>query len=148
MVTSPKAVIQRVVQDIFNGQQHELVDEFHDLKCCGSDPAIGNGQTMGTEQFKGLLLTYRQAFPDHTYEILDLLEDGDKVAMRWRVKGTHPGPLGELQPTGKAIEIEGFAICRIADGRIQQVWQQRDHMGLMEQLGQGENKVLIAPMVD
>lgn len=147
MVTSNKAVLQRVVQEIFNGQQHELVDELYDLKCTASDPAVENGQMMGNAQLKGLLRTYRQAFPDHTYEILDLLEDGDKVAMRWRVKGTHTGPLGDLPPTGKSIEIEGFAISRFANGRIQQVWQQWDNMGLMEQLGQGDNKVLVAPMV-
>jgi len=146
MTTLNKAVVQRVVQDIFNGQQHELVDELYDMKCCGSDTAIERGQLQGEDELRGLLATYRRAFPDHTYEILDLLEDGDKVAMRWRVKGTHTWPLGDLSPTGKSIEIEGFAISRIANGRIQQVWHQWDNMGFMKQLGLGDNKVLVSAM--
>ena len=51
-----------------------------------------------------------------------MLAEGDLVASRWTVYGTHRGPIGPFAPTGKRLEIAGLSIYRIANGRIAEGW--------------------------
>jgi len=39
-----------------------------------------------------------------------------------------------VAPTGKAITVAGILIYRIANGKIQEEWDYRDVLGLMQQL--------------
>jgi predicted ester cyclase len=60
------------------------------------------------------------AFPDWTFEILELAASGKNAACRWRVTGTFKGPgrFQGLAPNGKSIEMEGCDMLRVEDGRI------------------------------
>ncbi len=40
-----------------------------------------------------------------------------------------------MEPTGKAVEFAGVNIFRIRDGKIVEIWNHRDDLGLMQQLG-------------
>ena len=51
--------------------------------------------------------------PDFRYDMLDAVEAGDRVAVRWRITGT--GPDG-------AIDVAMLAMYRFADGRIAEDW--------------------------
>jgi predicted ester cyclase len=57
------------------------------------------------------------------------------VVTRWRARGIHRGPLGELPPTGRGFDVGGITMERFADGRIAEVWVTRDELGLLRQLG-------------
>ena len=63
---------------------------------------------------------YRAGFTDVTTEIVELLGDGDQVAMWWRTVGTHSGPYGDIAPvaTGKRITMEGVDFFTVAGDRI------------------------------
>jgi hypothetical protein len=76
------------------------------------------------------------AFPDLHVEVHDVFGEGDRVAARLTVSGTHRGVLmGTIQPTGKHAVWEGIDIFRIRDGHIMERWNSRDLLGLMRQLG-------------
>jgi len=65
----------------------------------------------------------RSAFPDMTFTVGLLIEQGDLVVSHWTVKGTHTGTaFYELPPSGDPIEINGTAILRIRDGKIVEHW--------------------------
>ncbi len=85
---------------------------------------------------------YVEAFPDHEIEPETMIAEGDLVATRWRVTGTHEGPLhvGDIPATGRRVEITGITINRVEDGQIVEQWEQTDVMGLMAQLGVLEGK--------
>jgi predicted ester cyclase len=40
-----------------------------------------------------------------------------------------------VAPTGKPITLTGIAIYRLANGKIQEEWDYRDVLGVMQQLG-------------
>jgi predicted ester cyclase len=61
--------------------------------------------------------------------------EGDRVALRWTLTGTHLGPYGQLQPTGKRIEVAGVFLCRVANGKIAESWGVWDTASVMRQLG-------------
>ncbi len=74
-------------------------------------------------------------FPDIRFEILDTVADGEKVAMRFRVTGTHNGEFQGIPATGRKMDVQGMTILHFGDGKIVERWNQFDQMGLMQQLG-------------
>jgi predicted ester cyclase len=84
---------------------------------------------------KAFVAGYRRAFPDARSTVEEQVAEGDKVVTRWRARGTHRGELGPFPATGRAFEMEGVTIERIAGGRIVEVWVARDELGLLRQLG-------------
>jgi steroid delta-isomerase-like uncharacterized protein len=95
----------------------------------------GDGELHGIDEMKAFVAGYRRAFPDARSTVEDQVAEGDKVVTRWRARGTHRGELGPIPPTGRAFEIEGVTIERIAGGRVTEVWVARDELGLLRQLG-------------
>jgi steroid delta-isomerase-like uncharacterized protein len=75
------------------------------------------------------------AFPDFAVTVEDAVAEGDKVALRVTIRGTHQGALMGTPPTGKPIAISGMSLWRIADGKIVERWESADMLGLMQQLG-------------
>jgi predicted ester cyclase len=65
----------------------------------------------------------RSAFPDMTFDVNLLIEQGDLIVSNWTVKGTHTGtPFYDVGASGQPVEINGTAILRIRDGKIVEHW--------------------------
>ena len=90
---------------------------------------------LSVTEFKQLVAGLLAAFPDLRVEVVDQIASGDKVATRWIATGTHRGPLGEAEPTGRTVEIEGLIFDRVEAGRVVERWEQWDQMGMLQQLG-------------
>lgn len=89
------------------------------------------GPAAGRETFE----MYRRAFPDVRMTVEDVIEQGDRVAIRWRATGTHQGELLGLAPTRRRVEVTGIAIDRWAGDRIAESWINWDTHGLLQQIG-------------
>jgi predicted ester cyclase len=81
-----------------------------------------------TEQF-------RAAFPDLRFTVELVVGEGDFVVGRWSAGGTHTGSWGGVEPTGKATTFSGVNIFRFQDGKVAELWNYRDDLGLLQQLG-------------
>jgi len=76
------------------------------------------------------------AFPDATFTIEDMVAEGDKVAYRVTIKGTHTGrPFMGVAPSGKKIEMRNTSIKRIVNGKLAESWGTLDTLSMMRQLG-------------
>lgn len=89
----------------------------------------------GTAGFKRMVQGMLSAFPDLHFTVEDQFVAHDKVATRWRATGTNTGPLGEIQPTGRRVDIQGVIIDRVVDGKVAERWEQLDEPSMMQQLG-------------
>ena len=79
---------------------------------------------------------YREAFPDLRMDPQDIIESGDKIAVRVRVTGTHEGEFMGMAPTGRSIDIQIIDIVRFGDdGRGREHWGATDALAMMQQLG-------------
>ncbi|MFQ6017236.1 MAG: ester cyclase [Kiloniellaceae bacterium] len=76
-----------------------------------------------------------QGFPDLHIEPEFTVAENDKVVVRWHGTGTHTGEFRGVAPTGKAINIAGVAIYRVADDRIVEGWSHVDTLTLLTQIG-------------
>ena len=95
---------------------------------------------MDRDQAATFFQDFFAAFPGIRHEIQDQLAEGDRVATRIVVRGTHGGAFMGIPPTGRDVEIKAINIHRIADGRIAEQWVVSDGVGFLQQLG-----VLAAP---
>lgn len=61
------------------------------------------------------------AFPDFSFEILDVMASDEKAAVRWHATGTFSGSTSfeGLLPNGARVDVQGCDVLRIRDGRIQ-----------------------------
>jgi predicted ester cyclase len=60
------------------------------------------------------------AFPDFKFEILDLIAEGDKAAVRYRITGTFNGTarFQGLEPNGASVDVEGCDVVTVEDGHL------------------------------
>lgn len=75
------------------------------------------------------------AFPDLAATLEPVIAEGDLVAGRWSATGTHEGEFRDIAPTGNTVEWDGASIYRIECGKIAEIWNQQDYVGLFRQMG-------------
>ncbi len=92
-------------------------------------------QFITEEAFKQQLLMVASAFPKAGHPPIDIIAEGDKVAVRATFQAVHNGDFMGIPATGKSVNMQMIAIYTIADGKIVDHWMNADELGLMEQLG-------------
>ena len=75
------------------------------------------------------------AFPDLHFEIEQLITEGDLVAARYRVQGTHRGEFLGIPGSGRQVTIQAAESYRLSGGKIAEQWVVMDVLGLLQQLG-------------
>ena len=93
------------------------------------------GEVRGRRQFQQVIEAWRAAFPDVRSTVEEQVAEGDRVVTRWTARGTHTGDFQGMVPTGRSFTLTGITIERVVDGRIAEVWVNRDDLGLLSQLG-------------
>ena len=86
----------------------------------------------GTKQF---FAAFWSAFPDLRHNFVDIMAEGDKVAVRFNITGTHKGELEGIPPTGKVVSFSAMDFITLTDGKVVEDWVIADMMGLMQQIG-------------
>ncbi len=90
---------------------------------------------MSREETIEFVKILRNAFPDITYSIEELIAIEDRVISRFIVRGTHEGEFEGIPATGNKIESSGIVMTRIENGKIVEDKEEIDLLGLMMQLG-------------
>ncbi|HEY9407106.1 MAG TPA: ester cyclase [Nitrososphaera sp.] len=95
----------------------------------------GISSPLGWNEHKRFLAGVTNAFPDLHHEIVDMVAEGDKVAVRLNLTGTHKGEFQGIPPTGKKLSLDEMGFITIIDGKITEGWISADTMRLMQQIG-------------
>jgi predicted ester cyclase len=128
-----KAGFRRAYEEGLNGGNLAVADELIDPEFL--DREAHPGGNRGPESFRQLITMLRTAFPDLHFAIEDLIAEGDTVAGRLTMNGTHTGPLMGMPPTGRAVRQAHMHFIRFRDGKAIEHWGLRDDMGMMRQMG-------------
>jgi predicted ester cyclase len=86
----------------------------------------------GTRAFHEAFLA---AFPDARVEIVDLVESGDKLAVRLLFDLVHQGEFMGVPPTGAPAKFAITTVLTMRDGRCVERWSTADMYGLLVQIG-------------
>jgi predicted ester cyclase len=89
-----------------------------------------NGAEQTLQEYAEGLFEVHRAFPDYRWEIQRTVFEEPWLAVHFRDEGTHLGPWRGIEPTGKTVTTDEFAMYRFEDGRIAEVWVTADNARL------------------
>lgn len=117
----------------------DIARQALEIACSGRDPGaierlysedfvdhVNALEYHGTDGARRSVALYRELFPDLRFVVVDQVVDGDRVASRWQLHGTH---------RGRRVELWGIVISTLRDGRIVEDWAASDTLTLARQLG-------------
>ena len=93
------------------------------------------GVEPGLESVKRYYEAFWAAFPDARTRAEDVVEQGDKMAVRFVIEGTHRGPFLNMAPTGRTVSFEGMTILQFRSGKCIERWSVTNSISLLAQLG-------------
>ena len=116
-----KALVERFIAEIWNGDKQEMLDEF--LGANYYDYGTEPRNRVGVAQ---ILQMMQAAFPGHQTTIEEIIAEGDTVAVCITLRGTQRGAFRGIPASGRPIEIGGYRWYRVIDGKI------ASHRGLLD----------------
>lgn len=110
-----------------------------------ADEVIDHGIPVSREAIRAVLQDICTTFPDVVLEPIQILADGEWIAMRCYFSGIHTGVgqhpfvheglLTGIPATGKSIKVQHIHMFRFKNGQIVEHLASRDDVGMMRQLG-------------
>jgi steroid delta-isomerase-like uncharacterized protein len=132
---SAKQVARRWFEEVWNQRDASAIGRLfakdgiaHGLGADGQD-------LVGPAGFLPFYQAFLGGFADLQLTIEDLIEEDNRVAVRWRATGTLTGHGMGFAPTGKPMTITGMSIVRVQNGQIVEGWNNFDVLGMHQQMG-------------
>ena len=129
-----KALVRRFYEEAWDQGKLDVIDELfaedyvrHDLRPTQALP--------GPDGMKQITADFRAAFPDLRLDVDIVISEHEFVAARWTATGTHTGRWGAVEPSGQMVRFSGVNIFRFENGKVSELWNHRDDLGLMQQVG-------------
>jgi len=107
----------------------------HELCAEGYRAYLAGFPAMDLHGHKTFSASFYAAIPDLRHEVQEVIAEGDRVAVRFRLTGTNTGSFQGAPPSGKAVEAGALALMRTASGRVAELRAEFDQLGLMQQIG-------------
>ena len=111
-----KAVVRKFFEEIMNKGNLELVGELFTPNWVNIDSILP--PLEGLEGVRKLVKIFRSAFPNLHAEILDIMAEGDHVAVAFSESGIQSGELLGFPPSGRSVKMTGIGIFRFVDGKL------------------------------
>jgi steroid delta-isomerase-like uncharacterized protein len=89
----------------------------------------------GPAGYLAIIEMMRGGFPDIQWTLEEMVAEGDKVAARFIMRGTHQGTFFGVAPSGKKIAVQAMNFYRLSDGKFVEERGQPDMLGLLQQIG-------------
>ena len=137
-VDANKAVVRRFYDELWNGRQLDVADEIFAEGCRSHQLRSGEESSAlarAPEEIKQHVREWLAGFPDLRFEVDELIAEGDLVASRCSMSGSHQGSWMGLEPNGKQINIVMSVTHRIREGLIVEDWVIVEALGFFQQLG-------------
>ena len=92
------------------------------------------GQGAGANGAERAYAELYKSFPDLRMQVQQVIAEGDTVAARVFMVGTHKGPWMGIAATGKQFRITGVDMFKVKNGQIAERWGSFDYLTLQQQL--------------
>ena len=130
-----KAVVRRWFEEVWNQGREATIDELFPAEGVAHGLGDSEADARGPAEFKPFVANIRGSIPDAHIHVDDILAEGDSVAVRITLEGTHSGGGLGVPPTERKVSIQGIIIMRIVHGQIVEAWNSYDQLGLLRQIG-------------
>ena len=128
-----REVARRFFEELCTKGRRELGPDLLAAEIVVHDPQVPN--VRGVQGTVDAFMVYKEAF-DGVWTIEEIIVgEHDRVTVRWTGTGTHKGELMGIPPTGKSVRVAAISVLRMAGGKIAEIWQTWDTLGMLQQLG-------------
>lgn len=125
-----KQVMRRFV-DFVNTASEKLAAELISPDAIFHVP--GRSEPMrGPAGYLAIIGMMRGGFPDMQWTLEEMISEGDKIAARFTMRGTHRGTFFGVPPTGKPIAVQAMNFYRLSGGQFVEERGQPDLLGLLQ----------------
>jgi len=112
-----KSVVKRFYLECINKRQFDLLPEYVTL-----DVVNHSSGSRGIDAVGAAAEDLHRAFENLEFDVVEVIGEGDRVAIRYVLRGTQVAPFAGQPPTGKPVERPGINWFRLSEGRISEVW--------------------------
>ena len=139
--SSPEEADSKAQHEALMRQVLELIDQrqLDDAFALYAEDYVYHGpggtELRGRDEIRGLWMDFLNAFPDLRSTVDDMIVEGDKLVLRWTIRGTHKGEFLGVPPSNNSIELPINEIFRISNGQLVEAWDQWDRLHLFQQIG-------------
>ena len=134
-MTTPEAnkLVMRHFTEFINTASEKLAVELISPDAIFHVP--GRPEPMrGPTGYLAIIGMMREGFPDIQWTLEEMIAEGDMVAARFTMRGTHKGAFFGVPPTGKPIVVQAMNFYRLAGGQFVEERGQPDLFGLFQQI--------------
>lgn len=128
-------LVNQYMDDVVTGREYDRLAELltEDFVHHGTP---SGAEHQGLEASEGMLRMFHAAFSDlESTEVHSMADEaGEYVCSVRTYTGTHDGEFMGHGPTGSSMEIMAIGLYRIEGGRIAELWNAEDYLGLLQQL--------------
>jgi steroid delta-isomerase-like uncharacterized protein len=128
-----KAVIRHFIEGGLSGHSFETIEGL--LAPTYTNYMPGAPSPITRENYRPALEEFFTAFPDIRVEIHEMIAEGDAVATRYTMHGTHQGSFQGIPATGKRFSVTGTSFYHVKDGKMVDDYPGFDALSLLQQLG-------------
>ena len=89
----------------------------------------------GPSGYLSIIGMMRSGFPDIQWTLEEIVSEGDKLAARFVMNGTHKGAFFGVPSTGKEIKVRASNFYKFSNGQIVEEYGQPDMLSLLQQIG-------------
>jgi steroid delta-isomerase-like uncharacterized protein len=131
-----KQILERFLEEVWNQGDAAAVDGYLATRyTIKHDPGdLWHGRTLSIAEFKERLALSRAPFPQERFDVVEMVEQGDIIAVSWTWRGVHSGDIPGFPATGREIAMSGITLYYFEGDRISGHWQMADRLGVAMQL--------------
>ena len=130
-----KTLVKRFFEQVLNGHDLDALADIASPHVLVHPTAMPcEASFYGVKGVREWLGAQWQSLPDLKVSDVITVASGDIVALHWKAKGTSKGGFMMLPATGNPVEYTGNSMYRIEAGKIAEVWETRNTLGIMKQL--------------
>jgi predicted ester cyclase len=134
MSEANKLLLRRWFEEVWNHKSEAAIDEMFNKHGKSHGFPDADAVLVGPEGFKAVHRNFCGAFPDLHVDIEDILTEGDRVAVRWRVSMTHRGDHLGFPATGKKETLTGSSFLIVKGNQVMEGWNYMDLQAMMQRL--------------
>ena len=135
LVSEHKQATRRWVDEVWNNRNAAAVTALMAPNCVVHGLAQDGGDIVGPDGFRKFHQAFLGAFSNLHLQIEDMLEENDRVFIRFTATGTHDGDTFGFPATHRNIRVTGMTVTRFVGDKFVEGWNVFDAVGMLGQLG-------------
>ena len=132
-IEANKEIARRYFEEFVNERRLDVLEEIVAPDAVDETRAYSGG-TGDRDDFRQHALWLWDNVQDVKATITDLIAEGDRVVVYWRIEGIHQGTIFGVPGTGKAFTGNSISTVTIQDGRVVRYTVLPDRLGIIKQI--------------